>query len=175
MSLWVPPTVSRDLQAQTDAYRMELAEATLSDRVCAEFTAELRRIDPYLELIRASPNATALGLVPGAFHVMRNNPGAPPSLMPILDEHGNPRIPDSGVFEELRRNDMWSERSMKEQRRVAAAAERAKKAREQREHEDRVEEMVERIKAGRDVRVSMSDAAPWTQNVDGRRAVKRVA
>jgi hypothetical protein len=102
---------------------------------------ELKRIDPYLELVKANDNASMPGLKPGYFHVLRHNPGAPPSVIVHEGPNGEFREPDSGLFEELKRKDMWRDEPAWKK----ARAEREADAESKRDEYERKEELRERI------------------------------
>lgn len=143
--MWLPDGVTRELAEERTAYEAELAEQAvrLHDQL-EHYNRALKQIDPYLELVLASDNATALGLRPGFFHVVRHNPGAPPELWPLETEDGGFREPDSSLFEDLARSDMWSNRSMKARQKAELDAQRAKERAREREQEDRATEVLER-------------------------------
>lgn len=124
--------------------------AGLLDRVhgaLAHFNRELKRIDPYLQLVRADPRSEHPLLRPGYYHLIRTPPDGPPSVRVVQGPDGEFREPDSSLFEELQRDDLWSDRSRRQrqqrQRELARAAEREK------EHEtlDRREEMYQRLRS----------------------------
>lgn len=138
-----------------------------------DFNRELARIEPGLRLVwcpdPAPVDAVATGAKPGRWHVMRPNPGAPISLLPIVMPDGGFRQPDSSVFEELRKSDLWSSVNAEERRRARLRAEDARVRREQREREDRAQDALERWKAVSRAQVSMSRDTPWSQNAAGAR------
>lgn len=49
-----------------------------------------------------------MGTVSGRWHVERKNPGVLPSYFPITTPDGGYREPDFGVYEEIKRRDMWT-------------------------------------------------------------------
>ena len=174
--MWVPPRVALELRNSTLQHKAEVDN--MVERfagILAYWTAELKKVDPYLEMIFAPPNANAVGLKPGRYHVMRHNPGAPPSLIPVETESGGFREPDSGVFEMLAKGDLWRDGAMDERRRLKERAEMARQRERELDDELRREEIVERWKAATQTRVSMNRSAPWSQNVAGRRGAKKAA
>lgn len=62
----------------------------------------LKGLDPLLELVRASEQATDPALIPGCWHIKRNNETTIPTYYPICDEFGNYKEPDAGDVERLR-------------------------------------------------------------------------
>lgn len=169
MSLWVPPKVSQELQQQTQAHQVELLEMVHRKGVMDDFNRDLKRIDSYLELIWAPGNARAPGLIPNRYHVLRHNPGAPPTLLPIVGPDGEYVEPNSGVFDLLREQDMWSSEASYDRKRRERAAEDTEKRRKAREDEQRREELEERWKAATRTQVLLSPDVRWSQNASGRR------
>ncbi len=138
MALWVPPAVAQ----QRTADILERVHGTLE-----RFNAELKRIDPYLQLVRADPRADHPSLRPGYWHILRVPPDAPSMIRVIEGPNGEYREPDSQVFEELRHDDMWSDRSRRERERRQRELKRARDAERRRETEDRRQEMYERLRS----------------------------
>ena len=173
--LWVPPQVDRKLREERNAYTASVeAMAQRVGSVIEEFTARLREIDPYLELIFSPPKENLpAGMVPGRYMCMRHNPGAPPSLMVIETEDGKFMEPGSKLLDDLRSRDMWSPqavRAREEKKRARLAYEERQK---EREREERRAEILERWAAVSRTFVSMDQSTPWSQNANGRRGVRR--
>lgn len=109
------------------------------------FNEELRRIDPHLSMVKAH-DRVALGspLKAGYYHVIRESPGHPTTVMPVEHDDGSYKEPDSSVFEMIERNDMWNDRAVRasrnRQRRLRDAADRQR----QRDSEERVGNFNER-------------------------------
>jgi hypothetical protein len=166
--MWVPPAAQRELVEERRRYEAELAlssQRELLDR----WSAELQRLDPNLELIRASENATAIGLKPGYFHVMRRSPTGPPELWPLEGPDGEFREPGSWLVEWLERSDMWNGRAMSERRKRELEAIRAKERAREREEEERVDELAQRWAAASRPQVLISDVKGWTPKAGARR------
>jgi hypothetical protein len=140
---------------------MVLKHAALKD-----WNRELKQVDPYLELVFAPEAADAPGLVPGRYHLLRHNPGGPPSLIPLQGPEGEFREPDSSLFQLLRESDLWNDQAERARRKTAEALERAKERRRQREREQRVEELVGRAKARFEPSVLVK-GVPWLREGDG--------
>lgn len=113
----------------------------------AEWNKRLREIDPYLQLVKARENTTLPGLKPAYYHVIRHNPGAPPSILVVEGPNGEFREPDSGLLEQLRRDDLWSDRSIAERERRERERERAEQHAKEHERSERVDEIHDRLKA----------------------------
>lgn len=154
--MWVPPRVSAEQASERAAYQAELAEqaARIHSRL-DHFNKALKRLDEYLELVWALENATALGLVPGRFHVLRHNPGAPPDLFPVQTPDGGFKEPDSTLFDDLAKSDLWSNRSLKAKQKRELEAQRAKERAREREQQERLDELAERWGAANRVQVQI--------------------
>jgi hypothetical protein len=120
----------------------------------AELAGELRKwnrllqeIDPHLQLIKAPENSHHPSLRSGYYHIIRTPPDGIPMIRVHEGDDGEFREPDSKMLEDLRAGDMWNDRAMREKsdrdRKLQAAAER----RRAQEQQDRVEELMDRVKA----------------------------
>lgn len=86
------------LEAELGEYsEMQVRHANL-----LSFNEALKGLDPLLELVRASEQATDTALIPGCWHIRRNNTDTVPTYYPICDEYGRFKEPDSGDLERLR-------------------------------------------------------------------------
>lgn len=174
--MWLPPGVTEELYEERQAREgVAMAAMSAEDQQAwvDGFNRELRQIDPYLKLLwcpdPAPVDAVACGAQPGRWHVMRHNPGAPISLLPITGPEGEYVEPTSRVFDMLRASDWWNPEVNRERKRVAAEMERAKERRQAEEHRQANEEVYERYLAATRAQVSMSRSTPWSQNSSGRR------
>lgn len=113
------------------------------DRTVKHYTTELKKIDPDLELVKASNTANVAGLRPGYFHVLRK--GMPCTLLVLEGPNGEFREPDSTLFDFVHQQDLWNDRAQginkERQRKLHEARERQT----DRERQARVEEANERI------------------------------
>lgn len=167
MGLILPERVVREIRAER-AMEIEMAHRT---GVCEEFTRDLKRIDPGLELVWWPAHASAPGFVPGRYHVVWHHPGdGPGSVEPLVDEAGGYREPDSSLFDLVRGSDMWNDRANREKQRIREQAVKAREKREREELEEIQREAEERWAAVTRAQVSMNRDTPWTQNASGRRA-----
>lgn len=166
--LWTPPSVTRELKDNTNKARAEMMQMVYLKGVMDDFNRELRDIDPYLELALASEKILAGNpLKPGFWHIIRHNPGAPPSVMTIEGPNGEYVEPTSEVFRMLKEdNDMWNPASMHRKRKREEELDRAKERRKERERKERKDEMLERYAAATRTQVSMVPG--WSQNVKGK-------
>lgn len=147
MALWVPPSVTAEMMEERRAHTAEALRQLELRNELRDWNRQLKEIDSRLELVKAREDTTFPGLKPGYYHVVRHNEGAAPSFIVHEGPNGEFREPDSGLFERLRRGDMWNDRAMRDaserDRKLQAAAERQRA----REREERVEELMDRAKA----------------------------
>jgi hypothetical protein len=166
--LWLPPSAEqrqRDDRDWRNRMLLEMAEEGLFKRT---WDRDLQQIDPRLELLRARESADLPELTPGYWHVVRRNPnGAITVVHTVTGPAGQFKHPDSSLFEELRKNDMWQDRTHKERRDRRRQFEQAKERREQREHEERVEEMTLHLKSIESPGVHFGGKG-WTASKKGR-------
>lgn len=165
--LFVPPKVARELLAERQKYVADLDAACHVDQVCKDWTRELRRLDPLLRMVRA-PEYPVVGtpLLPGHYHMIRDNPGAPPSVTPVRGPNGEVDPPGS-LLERLKSMDLQDARVVaareREQREVQASHDRDV----QRHREDRDQNILEKWLAVSRTQISMNDSVPWAQNHQG--------
>lgn len=165
--LWTPPAVSRELEQVAVQGNAEIAGAVSHLKGRLDYwNRELRKIDARLEMVWFDESAKGIpGVVPCRYHIIRRNDAPSPwSVIPVQDSQGNYVEPDSGVFEMLLRDDMWSETAERERRKARSRAEAAKARERERETEERQQEILERVQAARRAFVSMDRSSPWTQN-----------
>jgi hypothetical protein len=175
-NLWTPPAVSAELAREADIANAEITRAVSHLKGRLDYwNSELRKIDHRLEMVWFDESAQGImGVVPCRYHLIRRNDAPTPwSVIPIQTSEGGYVEPDSGVFEMLLRDDMWSATAQRERDRHRRLAEAAKAREKARETEDRQQEILERVKAARDTFISMNRSTPWSQNAAGRRGVKR--
>lgn len=168
MNIWLPP--SADLVDLRRQHTSEVIDQARRDATLDWWTDELRKIDPRLSLIKAKDASEVPGMRPGYYHVLRINEGAPPSLIVHEGPDGEFREPDSGLFDLLRRNDLWNREAAHDRKRMAREAQEAKERRRERERTARLEELRERVRAITETSVSMHRSnRPWTQTAGARR------
>lgn len=167
--LFLPPAVTRELQEERIAHYARVAVLTHHADVMDDFNRELKAIDPYLELVKAKETIEAgTPLKPGYWHVIRHNPGAPPSIMTIEGPDGEYVEPDSGVFRQLREwCDLQNPAVGHRRRQRAQDIKQAEERRLAREREEADEEAMQRYLAGTRTQVSMVPG--WSQNAAGKR------
>jgi hypothetical protein len=182
MTLHLPPRVQREIQKDKWADQRAQHRATLrrlldfEDSLCVEWTRVVAKIDPYLCLGRAHPQAYEEGfnVRPGFYHWVRWNETATPTVEPITGPDGESFAePDASLLEHLRRNDLQDPRVFAA---VVARHGEREKAEERRleEHQAKMDrEVLERWNAGTRTQVLLSDDVAWSQNAAGRRGVRQ--
>jgi hypothetical protein len=156
--MWLPAN-ARDELAQgrvaADVQAQRLVDHELQRQLdtVKRFNRDLRDIDPYLELVWIrrprdwTHEGAPFGIVWNRWHVARHNPAAGDSYLPHVTADGGYREPDSGIFEMLRRSDLWrSDVQAKQRKRQARAAEARQRANDEMRAECR-EEAAMRLKA----------------------------
>lgn len=85
MDLWLPFDAEREQQ---------IDYATSQAREARRLEAELKGMDPHLSVVFVGPRAPgAPGIVPGAWHIRRENAETIDSYWPILNPDGSPAPP----------------------------------------------------------------------------------
>ena len=172
-SVWIPPSRDRNLDRRNQfAAQLQSMVGGVKETL-DHFTDLLKQKDPYLEMVFFPPTAKAPGVVPGRFHIMRHNPGAPPSLFPLLAENGGFRMPASGDVERMDELDLQNPRVRHAREKAERELEIAEQRQKQREDEQRWEELCDRYNANFRTSISMNRSTPWSQNAAGRRGRKR--
>lgn len=126
------------------AWKAEQAQQVESKVAQVErLEAELKSIDPSLNLVVAKPGSEDMGLLPGRWHVQKIIPEAPDEFWPLVGPNDEYREPGAWVLDEFNANDLWDprvHRTKKEAKgKLAAARQRAKRlASEQRADEARL-------------------------------------
>lgn len=167
--LFLPPGVSRELQQERLAHYARVVALTQHADTMDDFNRDLKAIDPYLELVKAKETIeVGTPLKPGYWHIIRHNPGAPPSVMTIEGPDGEYVEPSSGVFRQLLEwCDLQNPAVGHRRRERAQAARDAEHKRLARERQEADEEAIERYHAATRTQVSMTPG--WSQNTAGRR------
>jgi hypothetical protein len=169
MALWVPPTISRELQAEAAQDEAEVRLAMALKGQLDWWNRELKKIDERLEMAWFPEGTSIVGVVPGRYHVLRFEPGAPVTIIPVTGPNGEFVEPNSAVFDKLRQSDLWNDQAQRARRRAQEELTRAKERQAAREREERREELQDRARAAWGVSVSMSKAGPWRQTAKARR------
>ena len=134
---------------------------------------DLRAIDRHLQLIYIDEQTETRGtpIKAGYFHVVRWNPDAPPTVIPIEDNEGMPIEPGSRLLERLQAGDIWDSRNLRRfeerERKLKASRERERA----RENENRREELRERWRRSQSTQIAFSDGKPM--RLSSSKAAKR--
>lgn len=163
--LWVPDSARIDHDLESQLERLNERHAWLK-----HFDRELRAMDPYLSLVKATENATEPGLTPGYWHIKRDNPHDIASYYPLRGENGEFVEPGSEHLEMMRRNDLTNPENFKRMVRDSEAHLRRIEDQKRERSEQRREEFAERMESYERAQVSMNDG--WTNSVKGKRAKK---
>src|SRR5258706_6870468 len=109
--LFVPPSVARELLDERQQFSAAVERGTYSDPICEQWDRELKRLDPLLRMRRAY-DAYVIGtpLLPGHYHLIRDNPGAPPSVTPVRGPGGEFVYPPGNLLDRLKTMDLWDAR-----------------------------------------------------------------
>lgn len=70
------------------------------------FDAQLKELDPNLTLVRAAEHSTSPDLVPGYWHIHRRNVIGLDTYIAITGPDGEFAEPNSGIIEQLRKDDL---------------------------------------------------------------------
>lgn len=173
MDLWLPGSAEQDLRDNRDNRERQLLAGLLRDGELERWSKELQAFDPNLWMVKASDSSSHVALKPGFYHLLRHNPGSTPNVLCVGHRDGQLVLgsasepmefcePTSAVFEALKRADLWSDRSLREQERRNRKLERARDARVEFERQERSEEIHDRVRAWVSPGVSMSRAGAWT-------------
>lgn len=122
------------------------------------FNRELYKIDRYLSVVLAKPNTSVQGLKPNFYHLVRMRPGHLAYIKPIEGPNGEWRDLDSSIFDLVAQDDLWNDRSQREQRQKARRAEDARQRQIIRERQDRAREFDERLKSRLNTSISVPKA-----------------
>jgi hypothetical protein len=146
MSLVLPDSY---LERERRSVALEEADHILAER--AYWEPKLHDIDPRLFLRKCRPSATAPGLFPGMWHVLRVSDDAPFTAWVIstngLGVPGHYREMGHDVLETLRRGDLWNPAILRE-RTARELREQASKARAEENHrEARRDDLAVNVKA----------------------------
>jgi hypothetical protein len=104
--MWTPLEAERERAVE---YRLHAAIAE-----GARLERELKTIDERLEIGFVEERSPEYpGVVPGRWHVIRHNPDAPTSFMPIIGAEGEYVDPSFQIIEKLKENDLWKTGAVK--------------------------------------------------------------
>lgn len=137
MSYLVLPRSVADEREQINAERREQVFTEYS----RQWTEEIKRIDPTLEIVRASDQADDPDLIPGRWYLLKRVPGS-------VDEYIElPRPPGGWLYDWLSAADMWNPRVHRSRQEAKEKFREAKLRARKREAEQRVDQMSEAVRA----------------------------
>lgn len=166
MSLWVPPKVAAELVEERRRFQADV-EQQIDRGMIDRWQRELKRVDERLHLVLAKPQAYGTPLKPGFWHIIRDNPGAPPSIMPIQTPDGGYLDPGAHMFDMLAKSDLWDPRIMQHVRAARRRADEAAERERNTARQERQEHLRELTNAATRTQVSMNRDTPWAQNHAG--------
>ena len=164
----MPPRAAAKLVEERRQFQADVNEQVDSGQL-ERWDRELKRVDDRLTLVLAKPQAWGTPLKPGFWHIIRDNPGAPPSIMPIETEAGDYMEPGPHMFDMLARSDLWDPRIMQHLRGARRRAEEAADRERAALRRERQEHLREMATAATRTQVSMNRDIPWAQNWAGSR------
>lgn len=172
--IWLPPRVTHELREGTRRHAADIDKVTYADATCVRWTRELRRLDPLLRMVRANDRPVlGLQLVPGCYHIIRDNPSAPMTVTPICNNEGGYMEPPGSLLDRIKATDLQNKQVERMREKVILAEKAAAEKEKDEDYERICDTALEHWKAGSQVRISMSDHVPWSQNVAGRRGARR--
>jgi hypothetical protein len=128
-------------------------EAMVDNHIKAgrEVDKALKELDRHLSVVFFGDNAEPYpGIVPGRWHIRRQNPETLDSYFPLQTPEGEYREPTMGDVERLKGADLWTADGMKRMRQQEENRRRAQEREQQRHAEDRQAEIASRIEIDRD-------------------------
>jgi hypothetical protein len=111
-----------------------------------QWTEEIKRIDPTLEVVRAKDNATDPDLIPGRWYILKHIPGSVDAYIEL------PKPPGTWLYGWLSANDMWNPRVHRSKKEAAEKLRAAKVRARKLEAEQRTDHMAEAVRAARRMR-----------------------
>ena len=173
MSLWVPPSVSRDLREETAEYNhATLAMFELNYGLAGKWNkpnGPLRKFDPLMRVGKAYDNADGIqGVVPGFYHLIRINPGNEPIWCIPIHDNGRYAEPSEELLQMMRNSDMQNPQVLRDKERMAIAEDKSKQREKLRKREEREGAMMEAWRNIYQPKVSFGGKG-WTNSVDGKR------
>lgn len=172
--IFLPPRVARELLEERHQFAGAVERGTYTDRVCEDWTRELRKLDPRLRMRRAYEYyVIGTPLLPGHYHYVRDNEGAPPTVQPITGPDGEWCEPDGSVLEKLKRSDLQNTRVTRDLEAGRLRVELEQEREKERIRAERQDELLQRWQAASRTQVSMNRDTPWHQNAAGKRGARR--
>lgn len=158
--LYIPDSARINLNLESQLEKLNQRHEWLR-----HFDRELKAMDPHLSLVKASEQATEPGLIPGYWHIKRDNPRTMATYIPLRGDKGEFVEPGSEHLDFLRRNDLQRPGAFKELMERVEATQKAREREQEVKAQQRREEMAERIEAMERPSVSMN--GKWTNSVKG--------
>ena len=171
--LWVPPSVTQDLQDHTASYNAQIMQMLeTAGPVQTEWNRVLREKFPdwMILLVRAKESAQAPGLVPGYYHLMIVPQGAPVTFLPISLPDGSFAEPSHQTLSWLESADLQNPQVIREREEAMIRHFEQQEKEQQALTDEVIEDAEDRWAAANRAHVSMNRDAGWVNSVDGQRA-----
>jgi hypothetical protein len=169
--LWVPtarahrPKVSREHEEGTKEWEAAVLSMMHQEGgIIDHWNPVLAKIDPKLRLMQATALAEEAGVLPGYYHLVRLNEGAPMWVQALTGPSGEFIEPTDAMLRGLRAADLQNPTVVRDRQRTDEVAARRKKRDEANEDEDRVQDTIEHWDAVSRTQIPMSPEIAWTQN-----------
>lgn len=133
-----------------------------NEYIRALYEPDLKAIDPALELRRAKEDVEpGVGLKAGYWHIIRHEPGFVSYVTPLEWADGSPRDPGSWMFDHIKEEDMWSNRSQRAREERNKKLIEARERQEKREAMDRAGDFDERYAASKRTQILLPSRSAW--------------
>jgi hypothetical protein len=142
MGYLILPRSVEDERAQIDAERRQQVFTDYGK----QWTAEVKRIDPTLEVVKASESATDPDLVSGRWYLVKHIPDSVDEYMEL------PRPPGGWLYDWLTAADMWNPRVHRSKQEAKDKMRAAKLRARKLESEQREDVMAEAVRAAQRLR-----------------------
>lgn len=134
----------RSVAEEREQINAEMREQVYAD-YGREWTEEIRRVDPTLEIVRVKDNANDPDLIPGRWYLLKHIPDSPDAYIEL------PRPPGGWLYDWLSAADMWNPRVHRSKQEAKEKLRAAKIRANALESEQRVDVMAEAVRAARRV------------------------
>lgn len=177
--LWLPYQERkgvRDFREQVNAETMEQVDVELRNQVIhvRQLVEHLREFDPYLDIgyVGACDHPQ---LVPHRWHLIRRNPDAHTTALPITGPSGEYVEPGSEVYDLVQRMDMQNGRVRSDMERRRIEEQKEKERAQERKRNELREEIAERLKAKLEPGVSFANVGRGWSHRAGARTERKAA
>lgn len=135
----------RSIADERDEINADRRAQVFSD-YAEHWTAEVKRVDPSLEIVRAHEQSTDPDLIPGHWYLLKHIPGSVDEFMEL------PKPPGGWLYDWLTGNDLWNPRVHRSKQEAKEKIRAAKVRARQLEASQRQDEMALAYRAARRIR-----------------------